>query len=616
MRSSPGNKIKLGILDGKNVPLEMTPEMRSTHLYICGSTGTGKSKLLEYLIRQDIAKWYNSHCGLLLLDPHGSLYDGLMNWIAWNQTELKDVPIVPIDLRHNDWTIGYNVLRSRPKADPAVVINNFVQAMAYVWGESGTERTPLFARWASNVLGTLYEKQRTLIEAEYLIDLVSKQPRLVLTQNLSQRSLSQAWLYANALAPRDFDSQISSTVNRLRTFLTTEKLRLMFGQTGASLDLGKALEEGSIILVNLSTEGARISEEDASLFATLLLSDLWTAAKERGKGTDGRDVKPFYVYIDEFQNFVTPTIAKNLDQARGYGLHLTLANQFPRQILHSGANGMQVYDSIMANARSKIVFETRGEENLRPLALDLFMGTMNPDEIKLKLYSTKVMDYAEETRRGRSIGTSWSEATGDFTGLTISQSQSGRLEDDMREDPDVWNESVADSEGTSHMRMTGGSTSETEMPFLRPVMGKELSSVQFRSLDEQLFRAMAALHDQEQRHGVARVVGMRVPATIVTPTVNKMPTTREMTEVFLKHAYEQLPFALPSIEADRQIREREEKFAEGFHKGTGEPVTAKRKIVSPKVIEQKQLANPSDSLPGTSHKEGEVAAVARKRKIK
>lgn len=178
----------------------------------------------------------------------------------------------------------------------------------------------------------------------------------------------------------------------------------MFGQNGASLDLGKALEDGSIIIVNLSTEGARVSEEDASLFATLLLSDLWTAAKERGKGTDAKQVKPFYTYIDEFQNFVTPTIAKNLDQARGFGLHLVLANQFPRQILHTGANGAQVYDSVMANARSKVVFETRGEDNLRPLATDLFMGVMNPDEIKHELYSTKVMDYVEETRtvRGRS----------------------------------------------------------------------------------------------------------------------------------------------------------------------------------------------------------------------
>ncbi len=433
-----GNQVKLGLMDRKGVPLEMTPEMRSTHLYICGSTGTGKSKMLEYLIRQDIAQWHQSKCGLLVLDPHGSLYDGLINWMSWQDPYLKGVPIVPIDLRQTDWTVAYNVMRPRIKADPAVIVSNFVQAMSYVWGTDGTDKTPLFARIGSNVLWTLYENELTLLESEYLIDRTNKRLRYEMTAGLSKRSVVNDWLYANCLSPRDFDAQILSTVNRFHSFLNNEKLRLMFGQSGASLDLGKALEQGSIIIVNLSTEGARVSEEDASLFATLLLSDLWTAAKERGKGTDAKQVKPFYVYIDEFQNFVTPTIAKNLDQARGFGLHMTLANQFPRQILHTGANGAQVYDSVMANARSKVVFETRGEENLRPLATDLFMGVMNPDEVKLKLYSTKVMDYVEETRTIRGKSENWSDATGEFAGQTGTESQTGQILDKTEEDPNAW----------------------------------------------------------------------------------------------------------------------------------------------------------------------------------
>src|SRR6185369_941592 len=112
-----------------------------------------------------------------------------------------------------------------------------------------------------------------------------------------------------------------------------------FGQPDISLDLGKALDEGSIILVNLATEGAKVSPVDAELFATLLLSDLWTAAQERGK-RDG--VKPFYLYLDEFQKFVNPTIAENLDEARGFGLHFTLAHQFPNQLLDRGDNGRRV----------------------------------------------------------------------------------------------------------------------------------------------------------------------------------------------------------------------------------------------------------------------------------
>ena len=107
MSRIPGNKLELGSVDSKGVPLEMTPEMRSTHLYICGATGTGKSKMLESLIRQDIKNWHKNKCGMLIIDPHGSLYDSLIDWITWNEKYLKDIPLVPIDLRQKDWTIPH-----------------------------------------------------------------------------------------------------------------------------------------------------------------------------------------------------------------------------------------------------------------------------------------------------------------------------------------------------------------------------------------------------------------------------------------------------------------------------------------------------------------------------
>jgi hypothetical protein len=307
------------------------------------------------------------------------------------------------------------------------------------------------------------------------------------------------------------------------------------------------------------------------------LSDLWTAAKERGKGTDDEEMKPFYVYIDEFQNFVTPTIAKNLDQARGYGLHLTLANQFPRQILHAGANGPQVHDSIMANARSKVVFQMGGEENLRALALDLFMGVMNPDEIKYRIETTKILDYVEETRTVVSESENWSDGTGDFTGQTDTESESGETIDGAQGDPSMWNRSGAGSGGTSATRMRGGNRTESEVPFLRPVMGKEESSVHFRPLDEQLFRAMAALFSQQNRCGVARLVGTTAPAAFVTPTVHKMPASKEMVHEFLQRCYEKLPYALPSSQARKQIKDREQQFTEGLFHDVGEPLPVKRR---------------------------------------
>ena len=579
MRRVIGNPLKLGIVDGKGVPLEMTPRMRSTHLYICGSSGTGKSKMLEHLIWQDIKQWHKSKCGALIIDPHGSLYDSLINRIAWDAPLLKEVPIVPIDLRQKDWTIGYNLLRPRMTGAPSVFINNFVESMSYVWGVDGTQSTPLFARLAKEVLWPIYEKKMTLNEVKYLIDSVNKNVRMELTKDLSKDSAKSGWDFSNKLSPKDFNTQFSSTVNRFYNFLDAEKLRLMFGKGGASLDLGKALEEGQIIIANLSTQGALVSEEDASLFATLLLSDLWTAAKARGKGTEEGDVKPFYVYVDEFQNFIMPTIAKNLDQARGFGLHMTLANQFPRQILHAGASGAKVYDSVMVNARSKIVFSLEGEEHLRPLAQSLFMGVINLDEIKHSIYSTKVIDMIEETRLVTSANENWSDGVGEFTGETGTESEGGAILDGEEQEERLWNISNANSTGTSRTSMTGGGKSVSRVPFVRSIFGKELSSVQFRSIEEQIYRAMATLYDQKQRHGVAKLVGMRAPVNIVTPIVVKQPTPIKMRDSFLIRRYENLPFALKSDEAHKQIAERQQKIISGAErKAEPEEIAVRRKI--------------------------------------
>lgn len=583
MKSVPGNDINLGQVVGTDLPLIFSREARSTHLFVCGSTGTGKSKFLENMIRQDILNWRKSKCGLLLIDPHGSLYDGLMNWLAWKDL---DRPIIPIDLRQGEWVVSYNVLRQRQAADPAVVVTNFIQAMAYVWGQGGTNNTPLFARWAENVLRVLYEGKHSLVEATYLIDRAAALIRTAMTAQMTNELSRQDWQLAGTLTPRDFDAQIGSTVSRFRPFLNNETLCSILGQTKVSLDLGKAIEDGAIILVNLSTEKARVTEEDSALLATLLLTDLWTAAKERGKEIDGQKVKPFYVYVDEFQNFVTPTIAKNLDQARGFGLHLTLANQFPQQILHAGAQGEQVYGSVMANARSKVVFETRGKENLEPLAFDLFMGTMDPDEVKHKLYSTKVLGYEEVVKevRGESVttahgaGKQHGAATGAGLGGTQVLYNSEETLSASASESSFASESDSESESWSNAI----TNSKSYIPMLIPMLGQELSHVQFRSLDEQLHRAMAVLSDQQQRQGVARLVGMRAPATVFTPFVRRLPGKQDLIQRYLAKCYDKLPFAMRQADAQKELAERKRYFKEFFLKEmSGEPTTAKR-LLAPK----------------------------------
>lgn len=419
MPQAPGNDLDLGLLAGRNATLSFPRTERDKHLYVCGGTGTGKSKFLEHLLRQDIRNWHKSKCGLMLLDPHGLLYDSLIEWLAWNE-RILDVPIIPIDLRQDDWVVSYNLLRQRELADPAVLVDNITDAMAYVWGQGGTNQTPLFARWAGNVIGALYEKKLTLVEAEHLIDRVAKQTRYAMTADLKDKPTRQDWQFADTLNAKDFETQIGSTV-------------------------------------------------------------------------------------------------------------------------------------------------------------------MDPDEIKHELYSTKVMSYREELKevigesvsRGRSHGTQQGHAGGTGIGGT-----KGFFDgQETLETSESWSEFESESGSESDSWSESETHSRSLVPTLIPVFGKELAHIQFRSLEEQLFRAMAVLFDQKQRQGVARLVGMNAPVSLYTPTIDKMPSSEDRRKRFLDRCYEKLPFALPSGKAQKQLADRAEEFGEQvLAQFTSEPATAKRKL--------------------------------------
>ena len=169
MHLAPGNDLNLGMLAGRDKGLPFHRTDRDKHLYVCGGTGTGKSKFLENLIQQDIKQRHKSKCRMLVLDPHDNLYDSIIEWLAWNERVL-DVPVIPIDLRRDDWIVSYNLLCQRETADPAILVDNITDAMEYVWGQGGKNQTPLFARWAGNVIRALYEKKLPLVVSEHLID--------------------------------------------------------------------------------------------------------------------------------------------------------------------------------------------------------------------------------------------------------------------------------------------------------------------------------------------------------------------------------------------------------------------------------------------------------------
>lgn len=488
--------------------------------------------------------------------------------------------IVLVDLTRHDCVVGYNVLRQRDQASRSVVVDALVEAIAHVWGAADTLATPLFARWASNLLSLLYQNKLTLAEAATLLhDLPLRQ---TLAGALDADSMAHRdWQVADGLNARDFENQVGSTVNRLRTFVENEHLKAMFGQTEDSFDFRRAIDEGWIVLVNLSTEGGRLSDANAKLFGRLLLSDLWTTFKERGKPVDARRVKPFYLYIDEFQEFITPTLAANLDQARGYGLHLTMSHQYPSQLTDEGPNGARLLHSIMGNVPSKVVFRTQIAEDLQQLAQALFMGAMSPDKVKLELYSTKVMGYQEVERESHTSTTSSTTGSGSSLGAGTSRAtiQPIDLPEDDKQKVGRLTEGESGSSGENSFDTSGDSSSTTTMTTLEPVMGKELSHVQYASLEEQQFQAMQTLHSQDERECVVRLPGMKVPASLRTLDVRPVPERPKQVSAFTDACNAKWPFILPAGEAQRRLAHRKAVLSQDLKTtpAAEEPVTAARR---------------------------------------
>jgi Helicase HerA, central domain len=131
MARFPGNNLLIAHAP-QGGKLMLSPKDRSMHMYVVGSTGVGKSKFLEHIVREDIRNWRKSGCGLLLLDPHGAVYDGVMQWLA-RYSDVYDRPIIPIDLRRDDWVVAYNLLRER-KTAASVITANMVDAFGLCLG--------------------------------------------------------------------------------------------------------------------------------------------------------------------------------------------------------------------------------------------------------------------------------------------------------------------------------------------------------------------------------------------------------------------------------------------------------------------------------------------------
>ncbi len=548
-----GKSIELGHDKEQDDLVYITPKIRSTHMHILGSTGEGKSKFIEHMIREDI-KHEN---GLCLIDPHGYLYQDIVRWCAAKQMFGRK-NIILFDAGEDDWSFGFNPLRIG-SAHISYHVDAMVRAVAKVWGGQDLDRTPLLKRCLRLIFHVLAEKKLSLLECRYLLDHTHGLVREYLTRDIQDPNIQPLWDYANSLKPTQFEEQFSSTINRMLEFLASPIIRNTIGQTEATLNFRKLMDEGGILLVNLAARN-RISDDNARLLGTLIVNDLFMACREREEGS-----RPFYLYIDECARFINEDIGRILDEARKFGLHLILAHQHLAQLKKAGED---IYHSVMTDAKTKVIFGGLGVEDAELLTQQVFLGSLDLEEAKHTLDKPTVVRYIrawmENYSRGISSSRTETKGTTEQDGHSEGSSQS-----ETRRPKDGWffddDELVSTNSGRSSSRSWSRSESKSEAftegeseswgksQTLEPIL--KLLPTSVFSLQEQIYKAMSAMVNQPTQYAIIKLP-KKIPRFVKTPSVKKAFAFEEEIKAFKENCYHQTEFAKQRLEVEEGIKYR------------------------------------------------------------
>jgi len=325
---------------------------RLRHLYILGATGTGKSKLLEFLIRQDIL----SGRGLCLIDPHGDLFQSILHFLAGycsgnNDPEIAEKiskRLVLIDPACTDWVMGFNPLE-------AIGVNPYSQALEFMgilkklWSDAYWG--PRMEELMRNTMITLSLHGYTLLEAKTLLTDPLFRGRLV--ADLPEGEVKEYWLYRyNQLSDRMQNTYREPILNRLSVFLSDPSIRIMVGQKKSTINFRQIMDQGKWLLVNLSKGRLK---SNAHLLGAFLVAKLQLSALSR-VDVDEEKRFPFFVFVDEFQNFMSEDFETILSEARKYGLGLTLVHQNMDQL------DRQLRAAILGNTLTQVFFRISNQD--------------------------------------------------------------------------------------------------------------------------------------------------------------------------------------------------------------------------------------------------------------
>lgn len=319
--------------DGQSRQISLSNEQRTRHLHIIGSTGSGKSTLLLNLIKQDL----ETGQGFCVIDPHGDLIDDALANIP--ESRLQDV--ILFDPANAEFPLGLNILHANSELEKNLMSSDLVatfRRMSTSWGDvmDSVLANAILAFIESERGGTLFDLKRFLVEKDFRNDFL---------KTVSDEAIKYFWINEFPLVS---GKSPSSILIRLDTFLRNRMIRNIVCQKQTRLDFRLIMDSKKVLLIKLSQ--GLIGEENAYLLGTLLVSKLYQTALSR---QDSRERPYFWLYMDEFHHFITPSMESILSGVRKYNLGLVLAHQEFRQLQ---SRSSEVASSVLSNCYTRICF--------------------------------------------------------------------------------------------------------------------------------------------------------------------------------------------------------------------------------------------------------------------
>ncbi len=324
------------------VPFGINRSDRRRHLYAIGKSGSGKSKLLELLINDDLQKGE----GLAVIDPHGDLVDNIMRYIPKHR--IKDV--VLLDPGDVNFPIAFNPLEKVDEAQKMQVTIGFLQIFKKLFGSNWSDRLEHVLRYT--VLALLDSPNTTVLSI--LKMLTDKNYRQKIVSRIQDSVVKSFWVSEFAAWSEKFDADaITPLLNKVGQFVATNMIRNMIGQPITKFDIRDIMDNKKILLMKVSK--GLLGEENSSLIGAMFITKLYQAAMSRADIPENQRTD-FYLYVDEFQNFATDTFAEILSEARKYRLNLTIAHQYMGQLSET------VRKTVFGNVGSMVSFRVGAED--------------------------------------------------------------------------------------------------------------------------------------------------------------------------------------------------------------------------------------------------------------